>query len=395
MATHSELSIKISNVIDKQTRKNEGIFFTSRTTTQECINSIREYLKDDSTILEPSCGTGEFLSAILAENKDANITAIENNKVIYEHTKEFELSYKNVTLICDDFFNINDSKKYDIIIGNPPYFIVGANTVDKVYKKYYSGRPNIFVLFIIKSLSLLAPDGILCFVLPTSFLNCIYYNKTREYIYKSFTILNLFESNGGFIDTSQKTFVMVIKNTLPGSPPSPIVFLNEVNTVFGTTQNIAEQKRLVENTTTIHKLGFSVKIGSVVWNEKKAILTDDPTKTRLIHSADIKNGVVGMETFKNPEKKNYINMKGLTGKTLLVPRGYGVGNYTFKFVLYDSSEPYLVENHIMCITGPSNPGLLERIIKSFNDPRTKTFINLYFKNNAINCTEMAKILPIY
>ena len=101
-----------------------------------------------------------------------------------------------------------------------------------------------------------------------------------------------------------------------------------------------------------------------------------------------------MEVYKNPAKKNYIRRPGAAGKVLLVNRGYGVGTYKFEFCLYDGAESYLVENHIICINGPDD-GTFEKIVRSFKDPRTKKFIDVYFNNNAINTAELAHILPIY
>ena len=63
--------------------------------------------------------------------------------------------------------------------------------VDNSYYNYFDGRPNIFILFIIKSLSLLNNKGILTFVLPKNFLNCLYYDKTRKHIIENFAILNI------------------------------------------------------------------------------------------------------------------------------------------------------------------------------------------------------------
>jgi len=37
----------------------------------------------------------------------------------------------------------------------------------------------------------------------------------------------------------------------------------------------------------------------------------------------------------------------------------------------------------------------DKIIKSFNNPKTKDFISLYFTNDAINTTELQYVLPIY
>jgi tRNA1(Val) A37 N6-methylase TrmN6 len=83
------------------------------------------------------------------------------------------------------------NKKYDLIIGNPPFFVMKNTQVDKSYHKYFDGRPNIFILFIIKSIQSLTVGGLLSFILPANFLNCLYYDKTRRYIADNFTILQI------------------------------------------------------------------------------------------------------------------------------------------------------------------------------------------------------------
>ena len=394
MSGYSPLSIKLSGDIDKQTKKNEGIFFTSQSIVQSCINSVQQFIEltTETAILEPSCGSGEFISALLEINNTMRITGIENNHTIYEEVKHFESpSNPGVTIINDDFLRVAHTSKYNVIIGNPPYFVIKKNTVASVYLDYFTGRPNIFILFIIKSLSLLADNGILCFVLPNNFLNCLYYNKTRQYIHDHFTILNITGATGEFIDTQQETIIMVVQNKVPSASQTKYTMMFGENIIFGSQDSIVEIQSVVKDSTTINNLGLSVSVGNVVWNQKKTQLTDDPQHTRLIYSSDIKKGVVGIEKYKNSAKKNYINIQGIIGKTLLVNRGYGVGKYKFEFALYDSTEPYLIENHIICISGTG----VEKLVNSFNDERTKKFIELYFKNNAINVSELANILPIY
>ena len=394
MSGYSPLSIKLSGDIDKQTKKNEGIFFTSQSIVQSCINSVQQFIEltTETAILEPSCGSGEFISALLEINNTMRITGVENNHTIYEEVKHFESpSNPGVTIINDDFLRVVHTSKYNVIIGNPPYFVIKKNTVASVYLDYFVGRPNIFILFIIKSLSLLADNGILCFVLPNNFMNCLYYNKTRQYIHDHFTILNITGATGEFIDTQQETIIMVVQNKVPSASQTKYTMMFGENIIFGSHDSIVEIQSVVKDSTTINNLGLSVSVGNVVWNQKKTQLTDNHQHTRLIYSSDIKKGVVGIEKYKNSEKKNYINSQGIIGKTLLVNRGYGVGKYKFEFALYDSTEPYLIENHIICISGTG----VEKLVNSFNDERTKKFIELYFKNNAINVSELANILPIY
>ena len=389
---YSDLSVKLTKILTKQTKKHDGIFFTPRSIIQDCIKSITQYLHRGSTILEPSCGSGEFINALNKLEFDFIIDGIEYNKIVYDGVKNIETATTTITRA--DFIGHIFETKYDIIIGNPPYFVLKKDEVDSEYNKYFDGRPNVFILFIIKSLSLLNSCGVLCFVLPKNFLNCLYYDKTRKHIVNNYTILNIFESVGEFIETQQDTVVVVIQNKPPIQDISSFTTTIDKTTIFGTADTIANIRRLVKNSTTLYTLGFSTSIGKIVWNQKKSILTDDNTCTRLIYSSDIKLGTVGIESYKNSDKKNYINCPGVSGKMILVNRGYGVGSYKFEYAIYESSSQFLIENHIICITGIDN-GTFEKIITSFNDPRTKEFIKYYFSNNAINSTELSSIMPIY
>lgn len=389
---YCELSIKLTKDIPREEKKSGGIFFTPPKTVEICLEKVSCHVPPFLRVLEPSCGSGEFIIPMLKCFPHSSVQGIEHNPTIYQSIKD---KYPNI--INADFLKYipENPSSFDLIIGNPPYYVMKKNSVDKKYDEYYDGRPNIFLLFIIKSLSLLSPNGILCFVLPNNFLNCIYYEKTRAYILKKFTIINIYEPEGSYIETQQNTIVLIVKNkkTEVLSPFATNVGSNKT-IIFGTNQGIIDINNLMNNTTTLTNLGFNVYVGKTVWNENKNILTDDITQTRLIYSSDIKNNSVVVETYKNPEKKNYIKKDGNTGKVLLVNRGYGTGEYKFNFCLYESEHPYLIENHLICISGPDD-GSYEKIVKSFKDERTIKFINIYFCNNTINTYELANILPIY
>jgi hypothetical protein len=270
------------------------------------------------------------------------------------------------------------------------------NDVDKEYHKYFDGRPNIFLLFLIKSLKLLSKDGILSFVLPKSFLNCIYYDKTRKYIIEHFHILTIMDCNDKYIETQQDTIIIIIQNK---SLPSLEFYKTISNfTLFGTETNIKTLQVLYEQSATLDTLGFDVHVGTIVWNQCKQELSDDDTKTRLIYSSDIVNNELSKKTYKNKDKKNYIERDGLSEPLLVINRGYGKGKYTFNYCIVQHSS-YLIENHLICIK-PREPmdNLMEHydtIVRSFQHKKTQEFIDIYFGNNAINTIELCKILPIY
>jgi len=206
-------------------------------------------------------------------------------------------------------------------------------------------------------------------------------------------------SSESYIETEQDTIIFIIQNKRDDNSEFPLRFNDII--IFNTKDNINHLKRLYENSSTLNDLNFEVKVGNLVWNQNKDILTDDNSKTRLIYSSDIKDGVIIDNTYKNKEKKNYIDKKGVNGLLLVVNRGYGNGEYKFNYCLIDVNYNYLIENHLIYIKYKSAVDdedlrrLYERIIKSFEDLKTKEFIKIYFGNNAINTTELQHLLPIY
>ena len=411
----SDLSYKLTNNFSKDIKKNNGIYFTPPDTVSNTIDIIQEYSKYTNewsgNILEPSCGSCEYVNELCKRFPQSQIKAIEYNKVIYENIENLKTENKGLSIINADFLKYKEDDKYDLIIGNPPYYVMKKSEVDEDYYKYFEGRPNIFIIFIIKSLKLLKTNGILSFILPLNFLNCLYYDKTRAYISKHFKIISITLCNDKYIETQQETILFIIekidsiqeKDHIHNS--TYIIKIKEY-TIFGIKDNIYKLKQLYQNSYSLADIGFKVNVGTIVWNQCKDILTDDKSKTRLIYSSDIKYNKLIYKKYSNNQKKNHIIKEGIKEPLLIINRGYGVGNYNFEYCLisnglYDNCEEYLIENHLICIRhiSESNKELLikkyEKIIDSLNDNRTQQFIKLYFGNNAINTTELNYILPIY
>jgi type I restriction-modification system DNA methylase subunit len=396
---YSDLSYIITKKINKTEKKNNGIYFTPPKTINKNLELLEPYMENINEILEPSCGSCEYISALMNKYHDKNITGIELNTTIFENI--LFLQNDNIKLYNENFITYEPNKKFDLIIGNPPYFIMKKNEVNKSYYNYFEGRPNIFILFVIKSLKLLNTNGILSFVLPKNFLNCLYYDKTRKYINENFHILNLFECNDDYIETEQETIVIILQNKKQENNCYCLEIENF--TIFGIPENIVKLKSLYNNSCSLTSLGFNVCVGNVVWNQCKDILTADNKKTLLVYSSDIKNNKLIIKKYSNEEKKNYINKKGSTEPLLVINRGYGVGKYSFNYCLINENEniEYLIENHLICIKytkSISNEKLIslyKKIIKSFENKNTQEFIELYFGNNAINTTELCNMLPIY
>ena len=155
----SELSQKLTKTFSKDAKKNDGIFFTPPETVTKIITKIKSHKIDIIRILEPSCGSCEFINKLIKTFPDADITGIEYNNIIFDSIKDKFKSYKNVELIKKDYISYEATNKYDLIIGNPPYYVMKKSDTPNDYHDYFDGRPNIFILFIIKSLPYLKSNG--------------------------------------------------------------------------------------------------------------------------------------------------------------------------------------------------------------------------------------------
>ena len=441
---YSELSKKLTKDISRIDKKKDGIFFTPPSIIQKNYEYLSNYSSNFKKILEPSCGSCEYINYLLEKYDNKNIenineiTGIEYNKTIYNSIKNFNSDSDSdsdsniVKLINADFLKYEFSIKslFDLIIGNPPYFIMKskdliANYADyEDYKPYFEGRPNIFILFIIKSLKLLKKDtGILSFILPKNFLNCLYYDKLRKHIYTTYTILTIQDcSEDNYIETQQDTILFIVQNKLPSingdNSNGNNANLNKQftftkikkYTIFNTKENIKKLKHLYKGSKTLNNMNFTVSVGNVVWNQCKDILIDNPNQddkiTRLIYNSDITNNELKPKKYKNDKKKNFIKKDGNTDIILVINRGYGKGDYNFNYCLIDINTPYLIENHLICIkyknseddedaTRDDIKDKYKKIIKSLKNDKTHQFIKLYFANNAINTTELNNVIPIY
>ena len=396
---YSTLSKDLTNSLPTLVKKNNGIYFTPPTCVINNIELLQTFITDDMNILEPSCGSCEYITALHRLFPNLNITGIEYNKTIYESI--VNLNNDKIVINNMNYLHYITDKKYDLIIGNPPYYVLKKSDVDKCYHRYFDGRPNIFILFIIKSIQLLNNNGILSFILPKNFLNCLYYDKTRKYIKTHFQILHIIDcKDAKYIETQQDTIILIIQKT---NNCDNTEFILEINNyiIFVNKANKDKITNLYINSKTLFELGFKVNVGTVVWNQCKTLLTDDTTKTRLIYSSDIDNNKLIIKKYNNIVKKNFINKPGITRPMIIINRGYGVGEYKFNYCLIDEEKEYLIENHLICIECISDlprDKLIEeykKIIISLNDNRTAKFIAIYFGNNAINTTELNNILPIF
>jgi type I restriction-modification system DNA methylase subunit len=391
MSQYTKISEKIIKSIGKKDKQDEGIFFSPKDAREKIFSFLKELEFCPEMILEPSFGSGEFINDLEEEFSESLIYGVEKNEIIYnEVINNLEIN-ENRILLNGDFLEYENEDKFDLIIGNPPYFVTKEKN-----KKCMTGRGNIFVLFLYKCLDEhLNDNGILAFILPTSFYNCQYYEPCRRYIYNNITILHIEEINVNFYDTKQKTMILILKKEKSKNDN----FILKIDNNIYITPYFKELREFLSVATTIKKLNCKVKTGTVTWNEHKSKLTNDKHEgTLLIYSSNIINNNLVIDNLLGNEKKQYIkniNKNKDKGPVILINRGYG-NNFEFKYTYLKENIEFYAENHLNVIYSVENNNEKINIInKSLKNSKTKEFLKLFVGNGSLSKTEIETILPIF
>lgn len=138
-------------------------------TSSEIVKFMVGLMKNEGSILEPSAGSGRFL-----EQLPKHTVALEYDPTVANSVHDYEFG---------NFFDFPLNRKFDTIIGNPPY--VAGKLLKKDWLCSWKGvspkTANAYVHFIDKCLEHLNPKGELIFIVPYTFLgDTSYGSKVRN-----------------------------------------------------------------------------------------------------------------------------------------------------------------------------------------------------------------------
>lgn len=192
--------------------KNTGSFYTPQSVVFDTLCRMK-INKENLNILEPSVGMGAFIPQILrlvGEMKNVTIDMIDIDEKVLNKLQQLlsQINYtkRNVkfNLICHDFLTYNITKKYDLIIGNPPYIKLSSNEL-KTYRALFEDKSisNLFGFFMDKCSTL---SDEIALIIPKTFLMTPEFNELRKK-YEQFNIVSIIDFGVCFFKT---VFVEII-----------------------------------------------------------------------------------------------------------------------------------------------------------------------------------------
>jgi len=227
--TYQDLS-KIVELANSQRLKHSA-YYTRQDICFTLVKDLPDSSKYESIrILEPSVGAGNFLPLLIAKYrtvKKVQIDVIDIDKNIIDILKilikkidipnNIKINFINEDFLLYDSNNLfYQTKRYDIVVGNPPFGkFKESKELLNLYKenKYNQETNNLFSFFLEKSLQMGDYVGL---IIPKSFLASPEFNKTRKLV-SSFALQKITDyGETAFKGVKIETIGIIIKSKEKG-----------------------------------------------------------------------------------------------------------------------------------------------------------------------------------
>lgn len=248
------LGVVYQSLVAEGNKAEGGSYYTPKKVVDEIVDS---YVKEKHLVLDPCCGTGQFLLSIAKKVKDPSrvwgfdideiaVRLARLNLILHFSDIDFEphIYHKNTLtdFSSDNLFSENNIPAFDLVITNPPWGVhfskEQALELQEIFPDIKSGEA--FSYFIKRSLHLLKDDGVLSFILPEAILNIKTHRDIREVLVKKTSIQKVKYLNRVF----KNVFTPVIRlDVLKKVPHSKSVLTAEKDGI----EHQLEQVRLQNN----------------------------------------------------------------------------------------------------------------------------------------------------
>ncbi|MGL4951166.1 MAG: methyltransferase, partial [Mycoplasma sp.] len=160
--------------LNNVSREENAAFYTSKSLLAYIYNTLPDFKKKEISILEPSCGSGNFILPLIkkySDYKEVNITLSDLDPLAIENVKKLiqwlnlDPKYK-FEYIVGDFTKSNFDKEFDLIIGNPPFKKGDNKNWNNLFEEFWD-------------ISLKLSKDVM-FVNPKYIISSPVYNKSRE-----------------------------------------------------------------------------------------------------------------------------------------------------------------------------------------------------------------------
>lgn len=440
----------------KKERKKYGQFFTSMETARYMASmfEIPDRQKCVS-VLDAGAGSGILSCAVVEKleeieyveeieltcyETDENVISLlkENLSFIQlQSSKKVKIEIITNNYITSQYLDFNymiggnwNPKKYDLVIGNPPYMKISKDAVEAVaMPSICYGAPNLYFIFAAMGLFNLKKEGEMVYIIPRSWTSGAYFKKFREYFLSEGKLIHihLFGSRNKVFDKEdvlQETIIVKVKKT-DITPENVMITSTDSNKDFADCRSLVVPYNLVVSgderyvylvtnkdevsvlgrlqkwNQTLPDLGLRMKTGLTVDFRNRDILRDEEEEGAipLFYAQHIRNGEVQFPIQREKEyivteqkglvqkNKNYLFVKRFTAKE--EPRRLQCGIYLAKrFPQYSKISTQNKINFIDSLLIDMSECLVYGLYVLFNSTLYDIYYRILNGSTQVNSTEI-------
>ena len=202
-------------------KKDNGIFYTDI----KLASQIMEFLSlpKKSIILDPCCGTGNFLTVakelgyekIYGADIDKCAISLAKKNIDTNNIRTLDTLGNDAEYILNKF---NLSEPVDAIIGNPPYAPIAKDimidTSDYLFlRKVKDSGSNLFIAAMYKAFDLIKANGTISYIIPKNFLHVASYSMLRKTILNEKQIVSILDIGKYFKNVRGEQIVLTLENS--------------------------------------------------------------------------------------------------------------------------------------------------------------------------------------
>jgi adenine-specific DNA-methyltransferase len=393
---------------DDEQRKEMGQYFTPR--------SVRDRLADAlfgsadvpvtvPSVLDPACGTGEFLLTVSERVEDAELVGWELDEEVADIARRV---VPEARIETTDALHEEPETEFDIVVGNPPYFEFDpSEDLRERYSESVYGRVNIYSLFIQKGIEVLRDGGYLAYVVPPSVKNGAYFSAVREYVLETCEVVHLstLEDAGLFHGANQTPMLVILRK---GGDSERYVFSKNGVTILS--EDADHLREAFEGARTLLDMGYEVETGALIWNQNRERLTDEPDDgdVPVVWSHNITEDGLVLDNHDKPQyvERDAVGDKMREGPAVAVNRVVGKpGSGSLRACLVPEGTEFVGENHVNLIFPPKTKQTtlgggqdtevlpLKEVLRQLNSEEKTEILRSITGNTQVSKNELLRLFP--